>query len=257
MSQVLTRAGAPRDTEESGHAVRSPVGRRVQRPRWRDAKLMTGVLLILASVVLGARLIGTASHTTGWLGITRSLPAGHVLVAADLRTVQAHLPASSAGRYFAPEPGSLIGKTLTSPVAGGELLPADALTAATKADSRVVPVVVRSGRLPELAAGDRVDVYVLSKSAGTSASTGTNGTTGTAGTANGREVRVLTGAEFVAEDVMSSGDTSVQLRVAPGDAITAVAASQSGRVDVVRVDGDTSGQAGDSGPASIDGFGSS
>jgi hypothetical protein len=249
MSQVLTRAGTVRETGESGHATQSPVGRRVQRPRWRDAKLMTGVLLILASVVLGARLIGTASHTTGWLGVTRSLPAGHVLVASDLRAVQAHLPASSAGRYFASDPGPLIGKTLTSPVAAGELLPAAVLSSAAKADSRIVAVVVRSGRLPELAAGDRVDVYVLSKTAG--------GAAGTAATSNGREVRVLTGAEFVAEDVMSSGDTSVQLRVAPGEAITAVAASQSGRVDVVRVDGVASDTGGDRGPSSIDGFGSS
>jgi hypothetical protein len=134
------------------------------------------------------------------------------------------------------------------PVAAGELLPAAALTAADQADSRIVPLVVRSGRLPELAAGDQVDVYVLSKSTGTA---------GAAGSANGREVRVLTGAEFVAEDVLNSGDTSVQLRVTPGDAITAVAASQSGRVDVVRVDGDSTGQAGNPGPSSIDGFGSS
>ncbi len=250
MSQVLTRVTASREKVESGHAAHSPAGRRVQRPRWRDAKLMTGVLLILASVVLGARLIGSASRTTGWLSVTHALPAGHVLVAADLRAVQAHLPASSDGRYFASDPSPLIGKTLTSAVAAGELLPAAAVTAASKADSRIVPVIVRSGRLPELAAGDRVDVYVLSKVSGTS------GTAGIAGTANGREVRVLTGAEFVAEDVLNSGDTSVQLRVAPAEAITAVAASQSGRADVVRVEGNAA-QPGDPGPSSIDGFGSS
>ena len=247
MSQVLTRARTSRESGESRHAVHSPPGRRVQRPRWRDTKLLAGVLLILASVVLGARLIGTASRTSGWLSVTRSLPAGHVLVAADLRTVQAHLPASSGGRYFASDRAALIGKTLTSAVAAGELLPAAALAASNKGESRIVPLVVRSGRLPGLAAGDRVDVYVLSKSAGAT---------------NGREVRVLTGAEFVSEDVLNSGDTTVALRVAPRDAITAVAASQSGRVDVVRVDGTdsgssgSSGSSGESGPSSIDGFGS-
>lgn len=245
MSQVLTRAAAPRETGESDHAVRSPAGRRVQRPRWRDRKLLTGVLLILASIVLGARLLGTAAHTSGWLSVTRSLPAGHVLVAGDLHTVQAHLPASSGGRYFASDPAALIGKTLSAAVAAGELLPADALAATSKADSRIVPVLVRSGRLPELAQGNRVDVYVLSKAAGTGGAT------------NGREIRVLTGVEFVAEDVLNSGDTSVQLRVAPQDALIAVAASQSGRVDVVRVDRDSAAQAGDPGPSSIAGFGSS
>lgn len=244
MTQVLTRPGAPRERGESDHAVHSPpspAGRRLQRPRWRDARLVTGVLIVLASVALGGRLIGTASHTTGWLSVTRSLPAGHVLAAGDLRPVQAHLPASASGRYFASDPAALVGKILASRVQAGALLPADAVAAAAHAESRIVPIVVRSGRVAGLNAGDRVDVYVLVKETGA---------------ANGREVRVLSGAEFIAEDVLTSGDTSVQLRVAPQDAITAVAASQSGRVDVVRVDG-SSDRPSDPGPSSVDGFGSS
>jgi hypothetical protein len=246
MAQVLTRPGAPREGDQFDHATHSPdspTGRRSGRPRWRDARLMTGVLLILASVALGGHLIGSASRTTAWVSVTRSLPAGHVLAAADLSTVQAHLPASTSGRYFATSSG-LAGKTLTTPLQAGELLPAAALAQAPAAEGRIVPVVVRSGRLPALAAGDRVDVYVLAKSSATTAGP------------NGREVRVLTAAEFVSADVLSSGDTSLQLRVAPRDAITAVAASQSGRVDIVRVDGST-GQSADAGPSSIDGFGTS
>jgi Flp pilus assembly protein CpaB len=210
---------------------------------------MTGLLLILGSVALGGHLIGTASHTTAWVGVTRSLPAGHVLTAVDLRTVQAHLPASAGGRYFASAPAALVGKTLSSPVQAGELLTATALAKASAVESRVVPVVVHSGRLAALAAGDRVDVYVLSKSSGTVATAN----------ANGREVRVLSAAEFVSEEVLNSGDTSVQLRVAPQDAITVVAASQSGRVDLVRVDGaDGAGkQPADTGPSSVSGFGGS
>ena len=67
---------------------------------------------------------------------------------------------------------------------------------------------------------------------------------------------MLSAAEFVSADVLSSGDTSVRLRVAPRDAITAVAASQSGRVDIVRVDG-APGPSADTGPSSVDGFGGS
>ena len=70
---------------------------------------MTGLLLILGSVALGGHLIAGASHTTAWVGVTRSLPAGHVLTAADLRAVQAHLPASAGGRYFASAPTALVG----------------------------------------------------------------------------------------------------------------------------------------------------
>ena len=169
MTQVLTRPGAPGESDESGHATHSassPAGRRSGRPRWRDARLMTGVLLILASVALGGHLIGSASHTTGWVSVTRSLPAGHVLAAADLRTVQAHLPASTSGRYFASAP-ALVGKTLTTAMQTGELLPVQALAQAPATQGRIVPIVVHAGRAPELSAGDRVDVYVLAKSGGT------------------------------------------------------------------------------------------
>jgi hypothetical protein len=227
--------------------VASPSARRLQRPRWRDGRLLTGLVLILASVALGGHLIGSASKTTGWLSAARPLAAGHVLVAGDLKTVQAHLPAAASGRYFTSAPGSLVGKTLATPVQAGELLAAGALAQPGVAESRIVPVVVRAGRVPALAAGDRVDVYVLTKpTSQPSAATATQG----------REVRVLTAAVFVSEDLLNSGDTSVQLRVSPGDAITAVAASQSGRVDLVRVDGSTEHQ-GDPGPSSIDGFGGS
>ncbi len=246
MTQVLTRPGAPQRRSEFDHATHtpgSPRGQRTQRPRWRDARLLTGVLLILASVALGGHLIGTASRTAAWVSVTRSLPAGHVLDAGDLRTVAAHLPASTGGRYFSSTE-ALVGKALSSPVQAGELLPADAVARAPRVESRIVPVVVHSGRLPELAPGDRIDVYVLAKS------------TADAAGANGREVRVLSGAEFVSEDVLASGDTSVQLRVPPQDAITVVAASQSGRVDLVRVDG-SSDRPSDPGPSTVAGFGGS
>ncbi len=247
MTQVLTRPGAPRGWTDPDHTKQpnSPRGRRLGRPRWRDARLVTGLLLILGSVALGGHLIGSASQTTAWVSAARPLPAGHVLEASDLRTIQAHLPASAGARYFASTPAALVGRTLTSSVPAGALLPADALTQAPRAESRIVPVVVHAGRLPQLAAGDRVDVYVLSKSTGQSSGSAA---------ANGREVRVLSGAEFVTEDLLNSGDTAVQLRVAPQDAITVVAASQSGRVDLVRVDG-SADHAADAGPSSVAGFG--
>jgi Flp pilus assembly protein CpaB len=249
MTEVLKRPGRPQGRAPSEHAPHpeSLRARRVQRPRWRDARLLTGLLLVLGSVALGGRLIGSASHTTAWVAAARSLPVGHVLEAADLRRVQAHLPASTSGRYFASAPAALVGKMLSSPVQAGELLTATALAHAPAAESRIVPVVVHAGRLPVLAAGDRVDVYVLAKS-----SSGGGGSAAV----NGREVRVLSSAEFVSEEALTSGDTSVQLRVPPSDAITVVAASQSGRVDLVRVDG-ASGHLADAGPSSVAGFGGS
>ena len=218
------------------HLPSSPSGRRTKRPRWRDTRLLLGILLILTSVVLGARLISSATGSTQWLSVTRSLPAGHVLVAADLRPVKAHLPASASKQYFSADPARLVGRTLGRPLAAGELLASEALASGSGGASRVIPIVVKAGRSPALSAGDHVDVYVLAKGTGSSA---------------GRELRVLTDVEYVGQDPLSTGEISLQLRVSPADAIRAVAASQSNRVDVVRVDRDAADQPGDAGASSI------
>lgn len=241
MTQVSTRPPGPRPSAAGGddpHVPSSPKARRVQRPRWRDSRLLVGVLLILSSVVLGARFVSGATRTSQWLSVTHSLPAGHVLTALDLQRVNAHLPGSASRHYFTAAPPQLVGRTLARSLAAGELLPADGLASGDGRASRVVPLVVKAGRMPALAAGDRLDVYVLSRLSG--------------GTA--RELRVLTDVEFVSEDPLSTGETSVQLRVEPGDAIAAIAASQSGRVDVVRIDRDAADRSGDAGPASIAAF---
>ncbi len=243
MTDLLTNQPTQRRQELSGSSPRPPSSepaRRVERPRWRDTRLLVGVLLIVLSVVLGARFIDGATQSGRWLSVTHSLPAGHVLAASDLLAVKAHLPAASAGQYFAAPASALEGKTLTRSLAAGELLAADAVSADHQQPSRVVPLVVKAGRLPAMAAGDRIDVYVLSRP--------------TAGGVS-RETRVLTNVEFIGAEVLGSGETSVQVRVAPADAVTAIAASQSERVDLVRIDGASAANPGDDGPSSAPGFG--
>ncbi len=197
-----------------------------------------GVLLILASVVLGGRLVGSATQTSRWLSVTRTLAAGHVLVASDLVSVKAHLPASAGSHYFAADPTQLVGRTLGRPLSSGEFLPAEALASGSSGPSRVLPLIVKAGRLPALSTGDHVDVYVLSRPQGGGV---------------GREIRVLTNVEYVGQDALSTGETSVVLRVAPAQAATAIAASQSGRVDVVRIDGHGQSDPSDAGPSSVPG----
>jgi hypothetical protein len=88
---------------------------------------------------------------------------------------------------------------------------------------------MHAGRLPALRAGDHVDVYALVKGAAAGSD---------------REVLVVGGVEFLSGETLGSGDTSAQLRVSVRDAIRVVAASQSERVDLVRVDGGTASGSG-------------
>jgi hypothetical protein len=220
----------------------SPKARRWSRPRWQrlvGGRLLLGVGLMLIAVVVGARVVGTGD-TTRWLASTRTLPAGHVIAAGDLRAVGAHLPQTASQQYSAADPADLVGRTLTRPVTSGELLPAAALSSTSRAPSRVLPLLVKPGRLPTLQPGDRVDVYVLAAARRGEAA---------------NELRVLHDVEFVAADPLNSGDTSVQVRVSPDDAIAAVAASQSERIDVVRIERDAAGSPGAPGSASAPAYG--
>lgn len=204
-------------------AATSPTAARGPRPRWRDARLLVGLLLVLLSVVVGARVVSSAEASASWVSVRADLPAGHVLVEADLATIEARFEPDAGRRYFrADSRAALLGRALVLPVAAGALLPASAVTAAAAPTSRVVPVLVQAGRAPALQPGDHVDVYALVKGAQPGAD---------------REVLVVAGVEFLGGEVLGSGDTAAQLRVAVSDAVRLVAASRSDRVDLVRVDG--------------------
>ena len=222
----------------------SPKARRLSRPRWRDHRLMIGVLLVIICVVIGARVVAAADRSRSWVSVRSDLPAGHVLTAADLTTTSGRLVPAAAGHYFESDVRDrLVGQELGRPVAAGELLGRGAISSGPRSPSRVVPLVVKAGRLPQLRAGDRLDVYVLSRAAEGSAT-------------GGKEVRVAAGAEFLDQQELSAGSgVSVQVRVPASAAAPLVAASQSERIDVVRIDPGGTGDLGDPGAATTPGFG--
>ena len=57
-------------------ATDSPPAARLGRPRWRDARLLGGLLLVLLSVVLGARVLAAADDTVAVWSVTTDLAAG-------------------------------------------------------------------------------------------------------------------------------------------------------------------------------------
>ncbi len=139
----------------------SPPAARLSRPRWRDARLLGGVLLVLVSVVLGARALSAADDSVAVWALTTDLAAGSALHADDLTVVQVRLGAAS-GSYLGASGPSPVGWVVTRQLAGGELVPVDALEASGAADPlRSVTVAVERFHAPaDLARGQRVDVYV-------------------------------------------------------------------------------------------------
>lgn len=134
-----------------------PTPQRLRRPRWMDARVIGGVLLLVASVVLGAKVIGSSSHTSPVWSASRDLAAGTVIDRGDLVAVEVNLGDSAAAYLDASAP--LTGRVLGAAVHAGELIPADAIGDPTA--GRVVSIPVEPDRMaPGVAHGSVIDLYL-------------------------------------------------------------------------------------------------
>jgi hypothetical protein len=147
-----------------------PAPRRVRPPRWLDLRLVLGVLLVLGSVLIGARVVSAADATVPVWSAAGDLAAGTVLAEDDLVAVSVRLD-DVAGSYLATStrPG---GRVLARAVRAGELLPRSVLEDADGGVQLALPVQAGFGP-PALARGQLVDVYAVADPAvGADAATG-------------------------------------------------------------------------------------
>lgn len=223
----MTAVRTPAPALPSADAPAGPSARRVRPPRWLDLRLVLGVLLVLGSVLLGARVIGSADATVPVWAVTGDLAAGTELGAGDLRPVQVRL-GDAADAYLStstrPE-----GRTLSRAVRAGELLPRAALDEASELVQLALPV--QSGYVPPgLDRGQVVDVYAVADPAA-----------GTTGSADGAVTLVVRSAPVQAisggsEGVLSTPTTAIQIVVGvAADDAPAVLGAIAGRPLVVVV----------------------
>src|SRR3954452_7567982 len=135
-----------------------PVPRRVRPPRWLDLRLVLGVLLVLGSVLVGARVVTAADATVPVWSAAGDLAAGTVLAEEDLVAVSVRLD-DVAGQYLATSTRPA-GRVLGRAVQAGELVPRSSLEEATGLVQLALPV--QAGYVPpSLARGQIVDVYAV------------------------------------------------------------------------------------------------
>ncbi len=205
----------------------APSGRRIRPPRWLDLRLVLGVLLVLGSVLLGARVVAAADATVPVWAVTGDVAAGTVLTADDLQPVDVRLDAAAANYVSTsvrPE-----GRTLGRSVGAGELLPRAALEETT--DLVQVALPVQAGWVPPtVRRGQLVDVYAVADPAA-----------GAAGVADGSVGLVVAGAPVQSitgrtDGVLSTPTTTVQVVVSvPSDSAPDLLAAVGGRPLVVVV----------------------
>lgn len=140
----------------------APEATRLRRPSWRDKRLLVGLLLVLAAVGLGARVVAQADRTVPVFAARSTLPVGAGLSADVLTVVRVRLEGAEQ-RYLSAEQPLPQGQVLARAVGAGELVPAGALVPADGLDRRPLGIPV-DGVLPAgLAPGGLVDIWASAR----------------------------------------------------------------------------------------------
>jgi len=148
----------------TGFGAPSVPAQRNRRARWKDGRLVLGVLLVAITALAGAKLLSSADDTTTIWAAKHDLPTGTKLSGDDLTTVRVRFTSGQdAGRYVDAS-ADLKGLVVTRAVDAGEFVPRDAAVAESVSDQTELPLSVATGRLPsDTAAGDEVDIWVVPK----------------------------------------------------------------------------------------------
>lgn len=134
---------------------------------WRDPRLWWGVLLVTASVLVGAKVLAAADETVGVWAVSADVPAGTPVGELPVVVRRVHLADADPATAYLPADQPLPDAgALTRALGAGELLPRSALGESSASGLVQLPVPVDGVDVPgEVVAGRRVDVFVTSTSA--------------------------------------------------------------------------------------------
>ncbi len=220
MDSVADAVAFPAVTEPS-----SPAASRLRQPKWTDARLVAGVLMVLVAVVAGAAVVSAADRSVLVWAVRRAMRAGTTVERDDLVARRVRLFGDDRGRYVDVRRGDPAGRVLTRDVGEGELLPTAALADPNaKPATRIVGVPIdRAHALGgEVERGDLVDVLATRKTAGGGFTT----------YAVVRNVRVDRVSRPSGGFGAGRGELVVLLEVEPAQALTVAAAVQSAELDL-------------------------
>jgi hypothetical protein len=148
----------------SGFAAPSTPTLRNRRARWKDGRLLLGVLLVAITARAGAKLLSAADDTTAVWAAERDLPVGTTLTTDDLTTVRVRFTSDEAAGQYVAADADLKGLVVTRAISKGEFVPRQAATNQADSERTELPLSIATGRLPaDTSAGDHVDVWVVPK----------------------------------------------------------------------------------------------
>jgi hypothetical protein len=203
-----------------------PSATRLKSPSWLDGRLVIGVVLVLLSVVVGAKIIASSQRYDVMWAATRDIAPGTTLIKADLVQVDVRFKDHGAV-YISAAGASPVGRVTVSPLANGQLIPLAAVPSTPPPAVRLVTIPVERLHMPRGndLHGVQVDLYVTPKTL--------------SGDVQAKPQLVLANVTIADTIVDSSlggdGGSGVVLSVPVAFVDTVVAAAQLGSVDLVRV----------------------
>lgn len=140
----------------------SPPAQRAVRRTWKDPRLIAGLVIVAGSVLLGARLLGTADDAVEVWAVRSDLGAGMAVEVEDLERQDVRFPSDDLATRYLPADAPLPdGAVLSRPLGAGELLPRAALSRTEEDELAQVPLAVTADTVPAtLRPGAVVDVWV-------------------------------------------------------------------------------------------------
>jgi len=148
----------------SGFGAPSAPAQRNRRARWKDGRLVLGVLLVAITALAGAKLLSSADDTTTIWAAKRDLPTGTKLTGDDLTTVRVRFTSGDDANKYVVVAADLKGLVVARAVDAGEFVPRDAAVSESEKDRTELPLSIATGRLPsDVAVGDIVDLWVVPK----------------------------------------------------------------------------------------------
>lgn len=153
----------PDHATEPPDPAASPSAVRRRRTRWRDPKLWLGIVLVLASVVLGARLFASADDTVAVWQVSHDVAAGTTVATSDLSLTRVHFDDAAVAAQYLPaghpvQPGARATRDLHA----GEILSVSAVGSASATPTRELPLGVGATHQPaDLRSGDHVEVWAV------------------------------------------------------------------------------------------------
>lgn len=200
--------------------------KRVPVTRWLNLRFVAGVVLVVAPIFIGARVLASADRYAEVYIARQALVPGEQVAASDIAVGRVRF--TGQGAQYIAAGRAPVGYVVTRYVGAGELLPLAAVsrTASPQDETRLVTLPVPAGHAPTvLSRGDLVDVYVTPKS-----------TTGDGGVQPRLVISAAPVESVSGSGALSSSATlSVVLAVPAGRVMETVKAVESGTIDIARV----------------------